>query len=678
MKRLLLALLVGLFIVGCGSTSNQRPVVSAREETFAPHTAAAPVVGEVLTTTNGTWTNNPTSFTYQWQRCTTTCTNISGATTSSYTVQTADVGDTIDVIVTATNAGGSASQTSLPTGVVTQPTGGSTLPANTVAPSLSFADQVGTAITINPGTWVNSPTFSYQWQQCTWYGTACANISGATGSSYTPVAGNAGHRIQAIVIATNSIGSAVAIPLQATQVIQAAAYRTFYISYTNGSNSNNGTSTATPWKEAPGMVGFNGSYSPEAGDHFIFEGGDTWPASVMPLTVEESGTATAPYYYGVGNRSWFIGSSWTQPTFNAQDNTSVHDMFEMDGGSYLEVDGIHFTDFAWTGAPGWNGADMIDATGTTEVSVTGSLFDNWLGENPSGCSSGSCDVGTAVQADNNHYILIENNQCDQTATLTSADNAGACFYDGNQIDLNNVLFNVENAIETNDWGIVGGNTIYNVAQNLDYDSTQHTNAIEIYGSPAVIYDNLVYNVEFNTFSIDWQAANTDYIYGNVVYGTASRTTLTLDCSQGGCQSGTDYIFNNTLDGPSTACMEVVNRGSGEDVYGTVYEENNHCVGSMNSIDSGASITNLTSTDNLVQTPTAATADGYTTSNLFAPTSSSSPTVGAGTNLSSYCSGDEQWLCYGGLLGTAQSDTTLGGSVRPGSGAWDIGSYEYAP
>jgi hypothetical protein len=78
-----------------------------------------PVVGQVLNTTAGTWSNNPTSFSYQWQRCSSgTCSNISGATSSTYTIVTADLGDTIDVVVTASNSGGSNSQTSAPTGVV--------------------------------------------------------------------------------------------------------------------------------------------------------------------------------------------------------------------------------------------------------------------------------------------------------------------------------------------------------------------------------------------------------------------------------------------------------------------------------------------------------------------------------------------------------------------------------
>jgi hypothetical protein len=81
----------------------------------APVNVSAPVVtgtasvGSVLTTTNGTWDNEPTSYTYQWKR---NGSNILSATSSTYTVVAADVSQSITCTVTATNDAGSASATS--------------------------------------------------------------------------------------------------------------------------------------------------------------------------------------------------------------------------------------------------------------------------------------------------------------------------------------------------------------------------------------------------------------------------------------------------------------------------------------------------------------------------------------------------------------------------------------
>lgn len=70
----------------------------------APTNTAAPAVsptsgivaGTTLTSTNGTWNVVPSSYSYQWQRCsstnTATCVNIAGATSATYTVSAADSG----------------------------------------------------------------------------------------------------------------------------------------------------------------------------------------------------------------------------------------------------------------------------------------------------------------------------------------------------------------------------------------------------------------------------------------------------------------------------------------------------------------------------------------------------------------------------------------------------------
>lgn len=65
------------------------------------------------TVSTGEWTSAGTlSFTYRWQRCDVSgspCTDIPGATNVSYVLAQADVGWRINVVVTATNSGGSTS-----------------------------------------------------------------------------------------------------------------------------------------------------------------------------------------------------------------------------------------------------------------------------------------------------------------------------------------------------------------------------------------------------------------------------------------------------------------------------------------------------------------------------------------------------------------------------------------
>ena len=73
-------------------------------------------VGQTLTTTNGTWSNTPTGYTYQWKRG---GVNIGGATSGTYLLVTADLTATITVAVTATNSAGSATASSTGVGPIT-------------------------------------------------------------------------------------------------------------------------------------------------------------------------------------------------------------------------------------------------------------------------------------------------------------------------------------------------------------------------------------------------------------------------------------------------------------------------------------------------------------------------------------------------------------------------------
>ncbi len=179
-----------------------------------PVNSAVPVIsgtaqqGDTLTAGTGTWSNSPSSYAYAWKRCSGgTCTAISGASSTSgaYTLQSADVGDTIEVAVTATNAGGSGSPaTSAPTGTVLPAP-----PANTAAPAITGTAQVGDTLTASTGTWTGSPSgYTYVWKDCS--GGTCSSISGATSSTYTLQSGDAGDTIEVVVTATNAAGSASA------------------------------------------------------------------------------------------------------------------------------------------------------------------------------------------------------------------------------------------------------------------------------------------------------------------------------------------------------------------------------------------------------------------------------------------------------------------------------------
>jgi hypothetical protein len=115
--------------------------------TGLPVVSGSTVSGQTLSASTGSWTNAPTSYAYQWRRCDSAgaaCVNV-GAGASSYVLSAADVGATVRVVVTASNASGpSAAATSVQTGVVTAAQGSTDLALGKVA-SASSAENAGVA-----------------------------------------------------------------------------------------------------------------------------------------------------------------------------------------------------------------------------------------------------------------------------------------------------------------------------------------------------------------------------------------------------------------------------------------------------------------------------------------------------------------------------------------------------
>ena len=107
------------------SRSEQTDVVSSNAapltNTARPTITGEARVGQELTASEGTWTGNPTSFSFQWQRCdidAITCLAVTGATGRTYGVRIADLGFRLRVQVEARKDGRSGTATSTPTAVV--------------------------------------------------------------------------------------------------------------------------------------------------------------------------------------------------------------------------------------------------------------------------------------------------------------------------------------------------------------------------------------------------------------------------------------------------------------------------------------------------------------------------------------------------------------------------------
>ncbi len=231
------------------ATSAGVSVLTAPIATANPVISGTPVVGQQLSCSQGTWTNGPTSFSFAWRRANSA---IAGATSSSYTVVSADAGLQLTCAVTASNTAGSNSATSAGVTVAGAP-------AATANPVISGTPVVSQQLSCSQGTWTNGPTsFSFAWRR------ANSAIAGATSSSYTVVSADAGLQLTCAVTASNTAGSnsatsagvtvAGAPAATANPVISGTPVVGQQLSCSQGTWTNVPTSFSFAWRRANSVI----------------------------------------------------------------------------------------------------------------------------------------------------------------------------------------------------------------------------------------------------------------------------------------------------------------------------------------------------------------------------------------------------------------------------------------
>ena len=220
------------------------PTTTGAVSASAPTNGAAPVLSGQTTysisTSTGSWTGVPNTltYTYSWYRCTasvlaaattlaSTCSVISGATTSSYSFVTADLNKYLVAGVSASNGVYAAPLVEYSISSA-QITGG--LPVLVSTPTITATNGVGSGntVSVTNGTWAGFPlpsSYTYTWYSCTGSGTSSTAAQSSTSATLptnlgagqgvcTALSGSSSSLtlttqtyIVAEVIATNSNGS---------------------------------------------------------------------------------------------------------------------------------------------------------------------------------------------------------------------------------------------------------------------------------------------------------------------------------------------------------------------------------------------------------------------------------------------------------------------------------------
>ncbi len=364
----------------------------------APANTALPAISgeakdeKVLSAGTGTWTGTPPlSYAYQWESCNTSgesCSSITGATGPRYTIAHEQVGHTIRVKVTATNAGGEVAASSTHTATVV-----AVPPAAITLPFVSGEAKDEKTLSASTGTWGGTPTvtYSYQWQSCNSLGESCSTITGATSSSFTATAEQIGHTVRVKVTGKNSAGEGSAISPQTSAVLGLPPANTALPAATGEAKDEKTLSASTgTWTGSPTITY---SYQWEncnvaGGECSEIHGATSASYTLSGIDVEKTIRVLVTATNAFGSPSAASEPTATVPRV-APANTALPTI----SGTATEGQTLSTSTGSWTGAPTpsysyqWRRCNSSGEACTPITGATGSTY-----------QLGQADVGTRLRA----------------------------------------------------------------------------------------------------------------------------------------------------------------------------------------------------------------------------------------------------------------------------------------
>lgn len=508
--------------------------------------------------------------------------------------------------------------------------------------------------------------------------------------------------------------------------ISGSSFATTYYVAANGNDSNNGTSKSTPWLHAPGMancVSVCASTTPQAGDKFILRGGDSWHYgnnSLTPFVAYAnnawhwtwSGTSTgcnlnaaagtiatsSCIYVGV-DPTWYSGGSWTRPAMNLDNPLSISSpsscAYEDSAinpinfaGSYIVFDNLEILGWCWNITNPWGSVLKIG----TQNELRNFYFHGWtMGTTATGC--GSCDSDEywmimTTYSFGSAYLRLDHNVFDGSDSTygdgtTRGQATGGVFATGAAEIDHNVLVHVSNGMKYAPAVIVHDNYFNNMYEPAVGGT--HGNIMEWspnnYTSSIYYFNNLTANTDEGETIDMYPGSNSiskhGYIFNNIMWGVSNYVNCYMVEGDGTGGPGSILAFNNTTD---SQCSMRPLRGS---TQAGIFQNNHFISFSPSTLGTFSSLINTDNGNEVFQTEAVANAQGYTSSNNYAPTSSGGATVGAGVNLSSLCASMDNSIAaaacqsgYGGVTYDVTNHTAVDNplTARPSSGAWDTGAY----
>lgn len=309
----------------------------------------------------------------------------------------------------------------------------------------------------------------------------------------------------------------------------------YYVDFVGGSDSNNGTSTATPWKHAPSdsnATGTAASTTLNAGDNINFKGGVSYLGSLTPT---RNGSAGSPI-------TWQTASGWGtgRAVIDGRVSAGVTNTVGFDvNGKYNTLNGLEIRFFQ---------------------NFIVRLYDS----TPNNFTMTNCLVHDVVSPSFARCLTINN--CSDTLIVSNKFYTSALkLANGNNLITNVVLWGNEfydahdDAINLWAYGYTAivGNYIHDLIEDGN-----HSDAMQLLGfppgSPMVIANNLIVSSNTQAIFLEPYNATTDGSSG-IVAGQVYQV-VTNSLSPG--NAATKFVYNSTTNSPGTKFTGVGGQTSG--------------------------------------------------------------------------------------------------------------------
>ncbi len=387
------------------------PVSDVPANTVAPAITGTSRQGSTLTAGKGTWSPAGTTYTYQWQSSGdggVTWSSITGATKTTYVPGTGDLGNELDVVVTAADKYGHASAASTATGAVA-----SGAPVNTVAPAISGTVRQGSTLRVANGTW--SPagtTYTYQWQSSSDGGVTWSPITGATKATYVPGIADLASTLNVIVTATNKYGVASATTAASVAVGSDAPADTVAPAI-SGTAARGSTMTATrgTWSPAGTAYAYQWQGSTDSGVTWSPITGATTAKYTLASTDEQSEVrvaVTATNLYG-------STTATSQPSKTVASSPPVDKSVPTISGSAQVGGTLSATTGTWTGVGNTYSYQWEGSSGTGSSTVWSPI----TGATASTYSPQASDQGTTLK------VVVTATNTDSSSGVSATSKASA-------------------------------------------------------------------------------------------------------------------------------------------------------------------------------------------------------------------------------------------------------------